>query len=320
VTNVSYELVACIVCGRKDAEVVAERDDIREEVEWLWEYHQRRLRPEIPPEHLMDRVAFSERPPLRLVRCPDCGLVYRNPIERAHELREIYAGDAPSAEVMRSLHGTQLPAMRTQAKLLREVLGRNGTGLEVGSYVGGFLAAASEVGLQIEGVDINRDANAFTRSLGFAVHDGELSSVPGDRRFDCVAIWNTFDQLPDPRATVKTARALLSPGGILVVRVPNGSYYATRRRERRAWPELAQNNLLTFPYRWGFSPRAIRRLLNGAGFSVVRTRGDVLVPIADEWTKPWAADEEREIKRELRDSAREVPSRAPWIEVYARVR
>src|ERR1700759_3815125 len=136
VTGISYEPGRCAVCGHADAKVVAEQEDLRAEVEWLWEYHQRRLRPETPPEHLMDRVAFSEYPPLRLVRCRECGLVYRNPVERLHELEQIYAGDTPARAVLQSLHETQLPAVRNQARRLRETLGRSGTGIEVGSYVG----------------------------------------------------------------------------------------------------------------------------------------------------------------------------------------
>jgi hypothetical protein len=46
-------------------------------------------------------------------------------------------------------------------------------------------------------------------------------------------------------------------------------------------------------------------------------RGDVLVPIADEWTKRWARFEERAIKRGLAMAARSDVRRAPWFEVYA---
>ena len=316
-SGTSYEPSHCIVCGHVDAKVVAEADDVRAEVEWLWAYHQRRLKPETPPEHLMDRVAFSERPPLRLVQCLECGLVYRNPVERPHELTEIYARTTPAPSVLRSLHDTQLPAMRTQARELRRVLGRSGTGLEVGSYVGGFLAAARECDLQFEGLDINVEVNEFTRSLGFSVHDGELSSLTADRSYDCVAIWNTFDQLADPRGAVNAAYRLLSPGGVLVIRVPNGEFYADRRMSETSWPELAQNNLLTFPYRWGFTPVSLSRLLGECGFEIRETRGDVLVPIADEWTQPWAAEEERAIKRRMTSDARNDLNAAPWFEVYA---
>lgn len=326
--NPSYEPSRCIVCGHADADVVADHDDIRAEVEALWAYHARRLRPETPPSHLTDRVAFSEHVPLRLVRCRECGLVYRNPVERARELAEIYARDAPSFAVLRSLHEAQAPALRTQARALRRLLKPGRSGLEVGSYVGAFLAAAREEDLRFEGLDINAEVNAFARTLGFTVHDGELTSFETDRTFDAVAIWNTFDQLADPRAAVNAAARLLRPGGILAVRVPNGEFYvALRRRFARgtrveraaARGLLALNNLLTFPYRYGFTRRALTRLLQEQGFRVDRVHGDVLVPTADAWTRPWARAEERLIKRSMAlivglDGAHW----APWLDVFAR--
>jgi SAM-dependent methyltransferase len=306
---------------------VAEAEDVRSEVEALWAHHQRRLRPDTPSERLIDRVAFSERPPFRLVQCKDCGLVYRNPMEREHELHVLYARQAPAPDAMLALHQTQLPAVRAQARELRRVLGRGGAGLEVGSYVGAFLAAARDRGLQVEGLDINADVNAFARSLGFVVHDGELSTFEPGRTYDAIAIWNTFDQLADPRAAVMAAYRLLAPGGVLAIRVPNGAYYAAQRRRlmrrnpirrRAARALLAQNNLLSFPYRWGFTPRALSRLLAQAGFSVERLRGDVLVPIGDEWTRRWARLEEIAIKRVQALAAKRRPWLAPWFEVYAR--
>jgi SAM-dependent methyltransferase len=211
--------------------------------------------------------------------------------------------------------------------MLRRVLGHAGSGLEVGSYVGAFLAAARDEGLQIEGIDVNPDVNAFTRSLGYVVHDGTLESFHPERTFDTVAIWNTFDQLPDPRAAIAAAHRLIRPEGVLAVRVPNGAFYDRWRgllRHRLAGVRsaaralLAQNNLLTFPYRAGFTPRALGRLLDANGFRVERVRGDVLVPIADEWTRPWARVEERATKSALRRAVRMRLTEPPWIEIYAR--
>jgi len=320
----AYELTQCIACGSRQSHEVADSDALKREVELLWEFHGKRLRPSTPPERLMDRVAFSEHPPFRLVECERCGLVYRNPIERAYELDSIYADATPSPELLQGLHDTQLPAYRAQARRLWRVLARRGNGLEVGSYVGAFLAAAREVGLHFEGVDINAEVNAFTRSLGFTVHEGDLESLDARSPVDAIAIWNTFDQLPDPRATANAAWRLLRPGGVFVVRVPNGELYASLRRAmarpltgRLARMTLAHNNLLTFPYRYGFTIPSLTRLLDRVGFRVTHVQGDVLVPIADEWTRRWASVEERMVKFALGIAARRSPRHAPWIEVYA---
>jgi SAM-dependent methyltransferase len=327
-TATTYELTPCAVCSSSAAQELLSIDDAKEEIEQLWEYHQKRLHPEIPADHLMDRVAFSQRAPLRLVRCDDCGLVYRNPVERATEVAEIYEEEGLDEKVLRALHDTQRPAYDAQAARLTEIFGRRGSGIEVGSYVGAFLAAARDAGWRFAGVDVNAHTNDFTRSLGFQVHDGTIESLDADRRADVVAIWNCLDQLADPASAVRAARSHLASGGMLAVRVPNGACYAAFRPLLRSplagiareW--LAQNNLLGFPYRYGFTPTALTQLVERNGMRVEQVVGDVLVPIADRWTRRWAALEERLVKRVIGAGARisrgDKPL-APWFELYARV-
>ena len=105
--SVSYELARCAVCGSAEATEVASSEDMKSEVEALWAFHSRRLRPETPSAQLVDRVAFSQHAPLRVVRCTECGLVYRNPVERAQELASSYEDESPTTERMRALHETQ---------------------------------------------------------------------------------------------------------------------------------------------------------------------------------------------------------------------
>jgi len=327
-TGPSYELTSCPVCASAESDELTSADDAKVEIEHLWEYHQKRLQSDIPAVHLVDRVAFSQRAPLRLVRCVECGLVYRNPVERATEVSELYEEEGLDETRLRALHDTQRPAYDAQAARLTEIFGRRGTGIEVGSYVGAFLAASRDAGWQFTGVDVNAQTNAFTRSLGFQVHDGAIESLDPDRRADVVAIWNCLDQLADPASAVRAARSHLASGGMLAVRVPNGACYAAFRPLldsplgpiAREW--LAQNNLLGFPYRYGFTPSALTRLVERNGMRVEQVVGDVLVPIADRWTKRWAALEERLVKRIIAAGARisrgDKPL-APWFELYARV-
>ena len=300
------------MCGHADSVVVADEEDIRREVEALWAFHEKRLRAGTPVTRLRDRVAFSQDPPWRLVACRECGLLYRNPAERAFEVESIYARDCPARELLQALHETQRASYVAQAKRLRRMLPGGATVIEVGSYVGAFLAAARDEGLNATGVDINPAVNEFTRSLGFSVRDGELQSADVDP-VDAVAIWNTFDQLSEPRAVMMAAAARLKPGGLIAIRVPNGHFYRKRRRRAAA---LAHNNLLTFPYRWGFTVQSLRRLLESGGFRVVKAVGDVLVPTADEWTRPWAKIEERLVKLGIKAVGRS-PEASPWFEMYA---
>jgi SAM-dependent methyltransferase len=295
-------------------------------MEALWAFHTRRLRDDTPPERLTDRVAFSQAPPLRLVQCARCETVFRNPRERAFEVTDTYETETPSLETLQSLFDAQRTAYDAQAARLTEVAGKPGRGIEVGSYTGAFLAAAAAFGWRFEGLDVNDVANEFAHARGHHVTSGDLTSFRTKQPYDAIAIWNCFDQLPDPRVAARAARALLRPRGILAIRVPNGAFYSAvrRRLDGVAGPVaralLAHNNLLGFPYRHGFTVRSLSLLLEDTGFDVVRTHGDALVPIADEWTRGWAAAEERMVKTAIKALAALDTDGAPWFEIYARAR
>jgi 2-polyprenyl-3-methyl-5-hydroxy-6-metoxy-1,4-benzoquinol methylase len=317
----SLELAPCPVCGADDHLVVANADDIRREVELLWEFYRPRLRPDTPPARLADRVAFSQHPPLNVVRCTRCDLVYRNPRERAFELRATYEHDSPDTALLASLFQNQRRTFRTQARRLTRALGRTGRGVEIGCYVGAFLDAARAEGWTFEGLDINSCLVSFARQHGLQATLGDITSLDRTTRYDAVAIWNTFEQLPDPRDAVRRAHDALREGGVLAIRVPNGDFYAALRAHLAgpaahiARALLAQNNLLTFPYRHGFTELSLHTLLDRAGFTIVSTLGDTLVPTSDEWTRPWAVVEERVVKSILRPLGRLGVK--PWLEVLA---
>lgn len=315
-----YEQGPCPACSSAASTLVADRDDIRMEMEDLWAFHSRRLRTGVPIDRLRDRVAFSQDPPLRLVRCSSCGLLYRNPRERADDLVELYREETPDRATLQSLFDNQVEGYRDRAHRLTRIIGRTGTGLEVGSYVGAFLAAAAALGWDFVGVDVNETVNDFARERGLRVSRGAIEDAPGGVR-DAVVFWNCFDQLPDPRASALAAREHLARGGWLALRVPSGEFYGSWRARRRpplaglARSLLAHSNLLGFPYRHGFSVASLESLLRRTGFRIEHVIGDALVPLADRWTKPWARAEERALRTVLR---RLPPKRAPWLEVYAR--
>jgi 2-polyprenyl-3-methyl-5-hydroxy-6-metoxy-1,4-benzoquinol methylase len=312
----SLEIGSCPVCKTNNFRELASSDEIRRQVEELWAYHTRRLKPGAPVQQLFDRAVFSQAPPVHIVQCEECGTVMRNPRESETSIVDLYANEDPPESALEDLFDEQVAFYAPRVRTLEELLGRSGNVLEVGSYLGAFLHAAQERGWKATGVDVNESANAFARARGADVMSGTLDDVPEDHRYDVVALWNCLDQLPDPERALLHARALMSDGGIVSARVPNGAFYATLLKSRFRRTLLAQNNLLAFPYRHGFTPSSLRTLLSGTGFEVVRMRGDTLVATAGSWTRRWAAAEERIVKAATR---RLLPTaHSPWIEVYAR--
>src|SRR5690554_2240476 len=110
----SYQIGACPVCASSAGEGLLTSEDHRAGTEHLWTIHLKRLDPAIPAEHLLDRVAFSQDPPIRHERCTECGTVDRKPREQPRELMGIYEGEEPDSIALKSLHESQREAYQTQ--------------------------------------------------------------------------------------------------------------------------------------------------------------------------------------------------------------
>src|SRR5688572_966769 len=118
-----YEITPCPVCRSSEHEVLADRDAVRRELEALWQFHLRRLKTGAPVEQLFDRAIFSQDPPLQVVQCGQCGLVFRNPREHEQEILETYQQEAPSPEALASLFDQQLAFYRPRIHKLTKLTG-----------------------------------------------------------------------------------------------------------------------------------------------------------------------------------------------------
>jgi 2-polyprenyl-3-methyl-5-hydroxy-6-metoxy-1,4-benzoquinol methylase len=309
-------LGSCPACETKDFRQIADADAVKRQVEELWEFHTRRMKPGAPLKALFDRTVFSQDPPLHIVECVDCGTVMRNPRENSEQVVNLYKQEAPPATAFETLFTEQLGFFDSRIQHIEQLLGRKGSLLEIGSYVGAFLHSATRNGWDAEGIDVNEIANEFARRKDCNVTTGELADYQPDRQFDVVAIWNCLDQMPDPRATLALARQHLKADGMLVIRVPNGGFYAMTQRLRLPVAISAYNNMLGFPYRYGFTATALQDLVRAVGMRILQLRGDTLAPLGAQWTQPWASVEQRAVRSMTRLV---LPrTRMPWLELYAR--
>lgn len=329
--------VACALCQSRRRVVVASAREIAAQRRYLELFHRRRVRDAGDDQALEERAEFTHDYATRVVECVGCGLLYRDPHPPAAAIREAYADDEYGAERLEALFDSQLELFRPKARALRQRLANceRPTVIEVGSFVGGFLAAMREQGAGVLGLDPGAEVSAFCAAKGLEVVRATPEDYGAVAAADCVAVWNTFDQIPRPQATLTAIRRLLRPGGLLVIRVPNGACFRgamdwLRRGPRSVQPWLtaamAWNNLLTFPYLHGYSAATLDRLLRRQGFVRVDFRPDVLTRLADAQTKWWAAQEEKLLKALWLAAARldvmHAPHGAaltPWFDAYYRL-
>lgn len=328
--------VRCVICGSARSQTVCSTAEMATQQRALLAFYRRRWR-EQNAATAADRAAFTQDYLTDVVRCRECGLLYRNPRPRTDSITNAYRRDRYDDEYLEQEFHNQrrwargkLPVLARYLAALPAASAHRPRVLEVGSFVGGLLAEGRDRGWEMFGVDPGDEVTAFCRANSLPVFHGTLEQAdlhPGS--FDAVVVWNTFDQLPDPHPMLEAAVRALRSGGLLTIRIPNGTCYAwamgllprlPRRLRGLLYRALAWNNLLTFPYLYGYSKETVTALTAAYGFRPVATVPDTLLPVPPGQIKRWAALECRCYQWLWRASWQATTPRryssAPWLDLY----
>lgn len=140
--------------------------------------------------------------------------------------------------------------------------------LEIGSAAGYFLREAHSRGWEVFGVELSpmmrKRAVELVGCQVFASLDEAAACAPP---FDCVAMFEVIEHLPDPVRFMGEVRRAMNPGAILVLSTPNF-----------AAPEGSRN---PYSYHWFsppahlsyFAPTTLRDCVERAGFEAVQIAG-----------------------------------------------
>jgi SAM-dependent methyltransferase len=331
----------CLLCGGSDFVIIAVPSDIAAQRCYLKQFHRSRLIESLSAEtrrsSLTDRISFTHNYETYIVACRACGLLCRNPHPSGEAVTEAYAGDRYEEPHLQAEFESQLAWARGKIPFVARHLAvhRSLHMIEVGSFVGGFLEAAREHDWDIIGVDPGDTVVRFCRDRGLPVFQGTLQELPQPSYgIDAVVIWNTFDQLPDPRPLLRTVAQLLKPDGLVVIRVPHGDCYrfAMELTKIHHWMRtpvytgLAWNNLLSFPYLYGYGLATLDCLVGEFGLVREAVYPDTLMTSAVAEMKWWVTLEERLVKKlcrlatafTLRREDSSSLSGATWLDMYYR--
>jgi SAM-dependent methyltransferase len=195
---------------------------------------------------------------------------------------------------------------------------------------------AEQWGWKAIGVDKGRDATRFARSHGRDVQLGELQDCHFDTSsIDGLFLWNCLDQIEAPAPVLAEARRILKPNGLLVVRTPNGLFYWLCQRILREasvpvetvnffQEAMAYNNLLGFPYRYGYHRGPLERLIEPFRFGREGMLNSQLLTLPLPENPDWVVKEEHTIQQGMQwlaDFALHRPQgelTGPWIEMWFR--
>lgn len=153
-----------------------------------------------------------------------------------------------------------IPVFQKYLARIERAAGKKGTLLDVGAATGFFVRLAHQEGFSAQGIEISEHAAALGRKNGLHVETGTLSNVTGV--FDVITMLDVIEHVPDPRAEINRAYALLNSGGILILNTPDaGSLFARVLGKR--WHLIVPPEHLYY-----FNRRNLSRLLEEEGFEV----------------------------------------------------
>lgn len=213
---------------------------------------------------------------LGLVRCGNCGLVYVSPRPDPNELYALYgetyfhnneSGVVGYTNYIADERNIRKTAARRLAALERFI--QRGRMLDVGCAVGFFLDTARGRGWQVEGLDVSNFAVEYAREhFGLSARTGSFTGLEfAPESFDLVTMWDVIEHVPDPKAYIHKAAAVLRSGGVLALATPDIDSLPAKLTGRR-WVgyKLSEEHL------YYFSRRTLAHMLEEAGFDILDTR------------------------------------------------
>jgi SAM-dependent methyltransferase len=196
-----------------------------------------------------------------VVQCQECGLCYTNPRPAPASIGKFY----PDTYVC---HRRPEPKRRLRKKRdpLAKLLPPQGLArlLDFGCGAGEFLGRMRVVGWNVTGLDVSEACVERLRNeMGITALAGTLPHPAlEDESFEAVTMWQALEHVHQPLEVVRAAGRLLTPGGKLLVAVPNIDsdpyrWFGT------SWYALDVPRHLTH-----FTPVTLRLLLQRAGLEV----------------------------------------------------
>lgn len=203
------------------------------------------------------------------VWCARCGLGWNRLMMTDEELAAFYAGytkKVGSEEEDDLLFGTSDADVETltasQARFLAaHITVPGGRVLDIGCGKGAFLKSFKAIrsGWQYVGVEPSREEAALARrDAALEIHEGMFGTVPLEpASFDLVTIMHVLEHVSRPVEVIRQMSAILKPGGLLFVEVPNtldlNMFY----------------DVLLFEHLYHFQPATLAWLLQREGFEIV---------------------------------------------------
>ncbi len=207
----------CPVCGSSDAKAFAHAKDV---------------------EYRTDDRLYN------YVRCKACESVYlmnppKNELQRIYPANYYSFGDLEHPPFLERIKAAL--ERRLFRRILKRIPGSSLRVLDVGGGTGWLLTRMRRCDARISEthiVDINAQARPYASKAGHVYHLSAIEAFTSDLRFDSILMLNLIEHVADPVTVLRSLKALLAPGGVLLIKTPNVDTLDARLFRRWYWGGL----------------------------------------------------------------------------------
>lgn len=224
------------------------------------------------PLHIMTDTFYDLPGIFVLQKCSQCDSMYLSPRPTRQTILnyypDTYSNYQPAIEdepffLMRRLRRNKL--LQRRKKLMRYSGLYNGDLLDVGCSTGLFLSHMAQTGWSVRGVEPVESAATYARNkFNLDVFNGMFLDAPyPPESMDVITFWDVLEHTFSPSAELRQAAALLRPGGLLAISIPNWDS-PDRILFRQYWQGLDPPRHLHV-----FTRKTLTQFLTQAGFDVL---------------------------------------------------
>jgi 2-polyprenyl-3-methyl-5-hydroxy-6-metoxy-1,4-benzoquinol methylase len=218
-------------------------------------------------DHLVSHQAFA------LVECPQCALRITQDVPDEDHIGPYYQStqyvshsDTDQGLVNKLYKTARRFTLAHKRRLVTALPGLTGNALlDVGCGTGAFLHTMAQAGWHVHGLEPDPGARAMALDqYGLQVCPADTFFNLKPQSYDIITLWHVLEHVHTLQEYMQHLRALLKPGGWLVVAVPNYTS-ADGRHYGKDWAAYDVPRHL-----YHFAPKSIRALAAKHGFTVAK--------------------------------------------------
>jgi 2-polyprenyl-3-methyl-5-hydroxy-6-metoxy-1,4-benzoquinol methylase len=222
-----------------------------------------------PKDHTVSQLEFN------VIQCSDCGLGITTPRPDSQDLGKYYQSDDYISHTSKasSLIDKIYLVARNFTLNWKHTLLTNLTEdkhlLDFGCGTGDFLSYMHSKGYDVHGIEPSDKARAKANTP-YDTRKVVQSSSQLQTQFEIITLWHVIEHVPDLNETIKDLKSRLSPGGLMLVAVPNLNSWDSERYGN-LWAAYDPPRHL-----WHFTRNSMTRLLSNHKLKLIHTKGLLL--------------------------------------------